>query len=162
MSKLIPLTNGEFTLVDDEDYEELAKYKWGVLKVHQSSHATRTTKTKNESRFMHRIIFKAKTGEPFIDHIDGNGLNNQKSNLRWASRSENMQNSKKTLGKRHSKYKGVSFHKGSKKWCANIRKETKKIYLGLFETEIAAAQCYNKVAKEIFGAFAKINLIEGE
>ena len=94
-----------------------------------------------------------------VDHIDRNKLNNHVSNLRWATIIENSGN-KLTYKGSVSKYKGVSFHKLSKKWQAELQANGKRKYLGLFKSEKEAALAYNKKAKEIFGDFALLNNME--
>lgn len=105
---------------------------------------------------MHQMLLKVNRNSE-IDHIDGNGLNNQKANLRECSRSQNNMNQHKTSGT--SKYKGVYYHKLRKKWSAFITLNRKAMYLGLFSSEIEAAEAYNTKAKELFGAFAYLNEI---
>ena len=101
--KQIPLTKNKFTLVDDEDYELVNKYNWYFGAGYARS---------MEKILMHRLIMKAKKGQ-MIDHIDGNGLNNQRSNLRFCTHSQNMAN-KKGFKNTSSKYKGVYTHIDSK------------------------------------------------
>ena len=112
--KEIKISNGYTTLVDDDDFEKLNKIKW------QSLVKSNTIYACNNIGRMHRIIMDAKKGE-IIDHLDGNGLNNQKSNLRNCTFQENMRN-KRTWGK--IKYNGVSFNKKTKsfpfRWQTDI------------------------------------------
>jgi HNH endonuclease/AP2 domain len=93
---------------------------------------------------LHRVIMGAKTGE-LVDHINGNGLDNRKSNLRFATKSQNGANSKR---------KGYSFHKASGKWRATITKNYKQYTLGYFDTEEEARKAYKKAHAEIFGEFS--------
>ena len=147
--KQIPLTQGKFALVDDEDYEKLSQSKWNE----------RGTRTNVYARTqgglsMHRLLMGSQGDE--IDHIDGNGLNNQKSNLRVCTRAENSRNRK--LGKTNkSGYKGVSWKTENKKWQVAIMKDAKQIHLGYFFCLIKAAKAYDKAAKKLFGEFAKLN-----
>ena len=93
-----------------------------------------------------------------VDHIDRNTLNNQVTNLRYATRSQNQMN----RGKQQNtslKYKGVSFHTRDRKWTAQIKIEGKMIRLGYFTSEEAAAEAYNTKAIELFGEFANLNVI---
>jgi len=146
---------GKFTMVDDEDAARLEEM--GV----SLSLTTRYAQFRYKGKVwkLHRFIMKVKKGE-FVDHIDGNGLNNCKSNLRFCTLSENQAN--KSSPKGTSKYKGISFIKKTKKWRADIRKNYKQIYLGTFETETDAALAYNAKAKELFGEFAYLNQIKDE
>lgn len=106
---------------------------------------------------MHRLIMGAPKGKE-VDHIDGNGLNNQKSNLRICDRFQNTQNCiprKNTT----SKYRGVSWGSRENKWKAQISAFNKSHYIGCFSLETKAAEAYNKKAMELFGEFAKLNII---
>lgn len=106
----------------------------------------------------HRIAFLMHTGKQpmIIDHIDGNPSNNDFSNLREATVSQNNANSKCTEGKT-SKYKGVAWHAAARKWEAYISIQNKKKHLGLFSTETAAANAYDFCASKVHGKYAKLN-----
>lgn len=150
----IKLTKGYVALVDDDDYELLSKYKWTALERGTCTYAV-TMVT------MHRLIKgEYKNTGALVDHIDGNGLNNQKQNLRLANRRENTQNRRKAQNKNgkpfSSQYKGVSFE--SNKWRSKIVVDGKKINLGRFENELDAAKAYDTAAIKYFGSFAKLNL----
>ena len=104
---------------------------------------------------MHRQILEAPKGV-WVDHIDGNGLNNRKSNLRLCSATENACN-RRPVPNCHSRYKGVSWHKRQKKWAVRIAKRGKGIHLGSFDDEIEAAVAYDRKAEVLFGEFAYLN-----
>lgn len=104
---------------------------------------------------MHRLIIGA-IDRRLIDHVDGNGLNNQKHNLRVASASQNIANSRKREIA-SSKFKGVGWHKSAQKWEAYICPNRHKIHLGLFEIEEQAAVAYDRAARYHFGNFARLN-----
>jgi len=106
---------------------------------------------------MHRFIMKP-PDDLVVDHIDGNGLNNTRANLRICTYQQNIFN-RKGWGK-DSKYKGVSWDKRSKKWRAKIRYNSKDKHLGVFEDEIEAAKEYDKEAAKLFGEFAYLNFPE--
>jgi hypothetical protein len=89
-----------------------------------------------------------------VDHIDCDPLNNSISNLRLATRSQNLANTRKKAG-RTSKYKGVYWQKHTQKWMARIQVKGKSLYLGIFDSEEEAHAAYCKSAKEHFGAFAR-------
>lgn len=154
--KTIPLTKGMVALVDDEDYQLISKYKWyATLNEDGKHYAKRRTSTKHQV-YLHREIMKASSGVE-IDHIDGNGLNNQKSNLRYCIRRQNAMNTIKRKPSATSKYKGVCWHKGGKKWQSQIHPSGRSILLGLFKNEIDAAIAYNKAAMKHYGEFARLN-----
>lgn len=163
-SKLHKIPTGLFTLVDDEDYEYLNQWKWGIDKRKYTNYAVR----KGKSIQMHQVIMNTKKGE-FVDHKNGFGLDNRKINLRKATRSQNQMN-KRSFGT--SRYLGVNLHKTkhfskrkghyiidntSKPWRAAIKTNTKLIYLGIFKTEEEAALAYNEAAKKYHGEFARLN-----
>lgn len=154
MTKQIPLTQGKFALVDDEDYEELMKYKWYF----DNGYARRDGPAPIKKRIlMHRQIMNAKAGQD-VDHINHDGLDNRRINIRLCTTSQNMQNSK--LYKNNSTgLKGVRFHKRMKKYQASIRINGKAKHLGTFENPIDAAKVYNEAALKLFGEFANFNKI---
>ncbi len=156
--KRIPLTKGKFALVDDEDYKWLNQWKWHAFKQKTTNcwYARRIINT-YEERFslgMHRDILKPKK-ENDCDHIDGNGLNNRRSNLRECTRSQNSQNQVSTCGS--SKYKGVCWDKDKKKWLASIYWKGKNVYLARTNNEEDSAIYYNVAAQFLFGEFARLN-----
>ena len=161
--KQIPLSHGLFAQVDDEDYEYLNKYKWYVRKTKTVGvyYATTCIKVngKQRSQSMHRIIMGDSSLKPQIDHIDGNGLNNQKHNLRFCTAQENQMNQhKRTYG--YSIYKGVSWCKPTEKWIARIMRNGKSYHLGSFNTDTEAAKAYDSFAIKNDGLFARLNLTE--
>lgn len=107
---------------------------------------------------MHRFILDAPTGLE-VDHIDKDGLNNQRDNLRIASRIQNSWNNGPN-SKNKSGFKGVSFRKETKKWVAHIIVNGKQIYLGGFDNKVDAAKAHDKAARELEGEFAYLNFPE--
>lgn len=140
--KTIPLTMGRFVMVDDEDYAELSKYKWQCKhprkNTYYAARSIRGEDGKQHTVGMHRIIMGCPEGYD-IDHIDGNGLNNCRSNLRVTTRRQNLQN---RHNKTSSKYVGVCFDKESGKWSSTIRISNKCVHLGRFKTEEDAFKAY--------------------
>lgn len=157
--KKIPLSQGYSAIVDKDDYDELSKYKWNA-RVHRGGlvYAVRTSRRiagKQYSIAMHRVVLKARAGV-IIDHINGNSLDNRKKNLRICSHKENCRNMR-ARSSGTSRYRGVSWNSECRKWCAQIVVDGKRLYLGLFEKELAAAKAYDSAAKKHFGAFARLN-----
>ncbi len=156
----IPLTRGEFALVDDEDFEMLNAFKWHCLYCGSGTRKIPYAKRSDYSSgkqigiSMHRVILGA--ASELVDHIDGNGLNNQKSNLRLCTHAQNLMNQRK---QRFDHFKGVRFHKKDKRWQAYIVKDKRMIHLGSFDFSIDAAIAYNEAAKRLFGEFANLNQI---
>ena len=103
---------------------------------------------------MHREIMGASPGQ-YVDHIDGDGLNNRKSNLRLCNSMENGGNQKSRGGT--SKYKGVYFYRPTKKWKAQVRVGGKKTHLGYFNKEEDAAMAHDAAAREAFGEYCCVN-----
>jgi hypothetical protein len=154
MAKEIQLTQGQVAIVDDADYEWLSQWKWHV---NSNGYANRTEhqSSKATTISMHRLITDAPKGMD-VDHIDGNPLNNQRSNLRIATRTENQRNQRAVRGG-SSQYKGVHIHRQTGKWEARIKVNRQGIYLGLHSSEIDAARAYDEAARKYFGEFAKTN-----
>lgn len=104
---------------------------------------------------LHTFIMDAKPGR-IIDHIDGDGLNNQRSNLRLSTQCGNNQNRGKSRNNT-SGYKGVYWHSHHDKWVASISSNNKRIYLGYFDDPIEAAKAYDAAAEKYHGRFGKLN-----
>lgn len=153
--KRIPLTQGKFALVDDEDYEWLSQWKWCADKGRNTYYASRNdNENKRQTTIrMHRELCQS---EEDVDHIDGDGLNNQKRNLRSCSSGQNSYNQRKSKNNT-SGFKGVSWDKEKKKWAAYINFQRKKIHLGYFEDKIDASKSYDNAAIKYFGEFASLN-----
>lgn len=157
--KQIPLSQGKFALVDDEDYEFLMQWKWCAHKEYNTYYAIRgrraLEKTGATKIKMHRQILGITDPKILVDHIDHNGLNNQRSNIRQCTHHQNLMNSGRVSGV--SKFRGVWWDKARSKWEAGLRMKYIKKYLGRFDSETDAAIAYNKAAKEHFGEFAFLN-----
>lgn len=161
--KEIPLSQGKVAFVDDEDYEALACHKWYAHKSKKSSifYAVRKITVSPKKRFMlsmHRVITDTPPGVQ-IDHRDGNGLNNQRYNMRFATIAQNAQNVPK---RRHNKsgFKGV--HSANGRWNATIRINHKPVHLGGFTSADEAARAYDRAAIQCHGEFAYLNFPEVE
>lgn len=151
--RLIPLTRGQFAIVDAKDYPALTKYKWFAEGANGKYYAVR--KKNGKSIKMHRQIKKAPP-HLVVDHIDHNGLNNTNANLRLATFTQNCQNQQRASHKT-SKYKGVHWHKKQKKWAAQITANKKPHHLGYFKEETQAAKAYDRAAKKYHRQFASLN-----
>lgn len=155
--KQIPLTQGKVALVDDEDFEWLNQWKWCAIRGRKTWYAARGEMRNKKTTYirMHREILKTPKGMD-TDHKDHNGLNNCRNNLRIATNSQNQHN-QLLRGIGTSKYKGVSWDKGRKKWRAVIRVNKKTKSIGRFTTEVAAAKAYDCRAKKLYGEYACVN-----
>lgn len=158
--KKIPLTQGKFTMVDDEDFERVSEHKWCASKRYgKKYYAVRglTIEGYQTSMSIHRLIMNAKKGQE-VDHIDGDGLNNRRSNLRFCTKAQNQMNRAVSIGS--SVYKGVYLSTKKDKWRACVRFNRKVTHLGYFATQKAAALAYDEKARELFGDFARPNFQE--
>jgi len=155
--KVILLNHGKVTFVDDEDFEWLNQWKWHAKKYHRTWYAQRGGFINNRQMtiFMHREILKTPLGKE-TDHKDGDGLNNQRENLRPATKAQNRQNQRPQEGCT-SGFKGVHWDRGSNKWRTHIKIKGKQIHLGVFLSEIDAAKAYDRAAYRYFGEFARTN-----
>jgi len=158
--KKIPLTRDQFAIVDDADFEHLNQFKWCAVKMQTGFRAARNEpRVRGQKRkliLMSRYLLDAAVGQ-YVDHRNGNPLDNQRDNLRICSNAENARNSR-----RHSKanpdstFKGVTWAKTSKRWRAL---HNHKI-LGYFDVETDAARAVDVAAKAAYGQFARLNFNE--
>lgn len=156
--KKIPLTKGKYALVDEEDYDYLSKWKWCCDSKGYGFRTEKRSETGRQKRrgvYIHREVMSNPKGLQ-IDHINGDTLDNRKSNLRLASHSENMRNRK--LQKNNTTgYKGVWFNKKRNRYIATIRINGQSRTIKSAETAEEAAEAYNERATEIYGNFARLN-----
>lgn len=161
-TRSIPLTGkraaGRVAIVDEADYKIVFGHTWYFREQqgddqHRSVGPYAKTTMKIDGRpvvlLMHQLI----TGWPLTDHRNGNGLDNRRSNLRHATPAQNAYNAQGQLG-HSSRFKGVTWHKGVRKWQATIKAEGKNHYLGVFESEEDAARAYEEAALNLHGSYA--------
>jgi len=159
MAQTIALTQDRIARVDDEDWESLSQFKWQASLGSSCIYAVRTDCSARSRRtlLMHRVILSPPP-DMEIDHINGDGLDNRRSNLRACTRSQNHMNMRKRRGC-SSTYKGVSWYKRGRNWQAHIKYQGIQYYLGRFDDEREAARAYNVAAQQHFGEFAQLNEI---
>jgi len=159
--RMIPLTQGQYAIVDDANYEALNKHKWCAAKMHGKYYAIRGVRNDSKTRtvYLHREILQPAVGQE-IDHINGNPLDNRDNNLRLCTSAQNHMNQRPRGGS--SQFKGVTWHKRNKKWQAEIQHNGKSYWLSAFADETDAARAYDKAAREHFGEFARLNFPERE
>ncbi len=159
--KEIQLTQGKVALVDDEDFEYLSQWKWCAARHGRIFYAVSRIliSGKLSGIAMHRLVLGLKDRNILCDHADGNGLNNQRYNLRKADYRQNGRNRAKGDGT-SSLFKGVSWCSTRKKWAVSIMASDRRIFLGYGKSEVDAAVMYNAAALKHFGEFAKLNTIE--
>lgn len=143
-------TPGLVALVDDEDYDLVSQLSWSANGPNNYPYNSTT------HLLLHHVVMLS--FEEF-DHIDLDGLNNQKSNLRPCSRSLNMFNVEKKAGTYTSKYKGVSWAKHARLWRCTVTKDYKQIHIGYYPSAEDAALAYNAAASQLVGEFARLNHI---
>lgn len=160
--KTIPLTQGKTAMVDDADYEELSKYPWHALYNSFNFYAVRHTRVdgKRLYLYMHRHILCLPFGDPREgDHRDGDGLNNQRYNLRVCTKQQNIRNQRLRKGPKSSQFKGVSWHTEHQRWASYLYVNGRQLRLGYFSSETDAALAYNVAALTYHGEFARLNVV---
>ncbi len=154
----VKLTRGLVAIIDVEDLELVSQFKWYATRGQNTDYATRKQRVGDRQKtvILHRFLLSAPSGM-HVDHINGNGLDNRRENLRLCTLSDNLKNRQKPKGCR-SEFKGVSKNRdGSPKpWRATIQID-KKPRVKSFPNEIEAALWYDKMAMEHFGEFANLN-----
>ena|SRR5208337_938909 len=160
-SRHIPLTQGQFAIVDASDFEWLSRWKWCLLKLRDDLMYAQTWvydgRCGRPFYLMHRLILGAKKGQ-FCDHKNWNGIDNRRSNLRLCTRSQNQANRPLQSNNIYG-YRGIYFDPERVKWEAKIKVQSKTVHLGRYETKEQAARAYNDAATFYFGEFAQLNLI---
>lgn len=157
MVKNIPMNQGKFVFVDDEDYDYLMQWRW-TFNPHGGGYASRTDRTgvKQKTVLMHRQIMDASRNQ-IVDHINRDRLDNRRVNLRVCTPLENARNAGKRKDGLTSNYKGVFFIDRNGKFGSAIQVSGRRISLGYYDNEMDAAYYYNQKAIEYFGEFAALN-----
>lgn len=144
-SWIIPLTKGYEALVDEDDVFALSDFNWCVMEGRGVKYAVCKPKGGMKNILMHRVISQT-PNDMVTDHINGNGLDNRKQNLRVVTQRENLQNRR---DHRSGKLVGSSFNIGARRWEAYIRIDGRKQFLGLYDTEMEAHEAYLEACEEL-------------
>lgn len=157
-ARRVPLSHSPVTLVDDADFQRVTDAgPWQYGQCGAKVYAQRAVRQPDGTTKVERL-HTFLTGWPLVDHIDGNGLNNRRSNLRPATASQNNANSRARLGL--SGYRGVALHKPTGLWRAYVQVGGKTKSCGYFRDVIEAAKARDKAAREAHGEFARLNFPE--
>lgn len=148
--RYLELAGGKHAIVDVDDFDYLSQWRW---RVKSSGYAV--AEIDGKAVRMHRLVNKTPDGL-VTDHINGNKLDNRKSNLRTVTQAKNLMNRRGNKIST-SPFKGVSWDKGNNRWVAQIKYGGKCRHLGSFKDEISAALAYNSAAVKYFGEYAHIN-----
>jgi hypothetical protein len=153
----IPLTQGQYAIVDAEDYERVSQFKWCISRVGHQLYAYR--KHHGKTLRMHQFIMNPPKGM-VVDHIDGNGLDNRRGNLRICTRAQNAWNqTRRKSPNASSQYVGVHRHKHRPaQWYVMIQCDGAVTNMGPFDTEIEAARARDYRVVEVHGPYAHVNL----
>lgn len=151
--KEIPLTQGRVALVDDEDYECLASFRWCANRKGSTFYAV--FRDHKKSTYMHRLLLSA-PADMLVDHISGDGLDNRRQNIRLATRAQNGMNRGRPANNT-SGFKGVHFEVRTGRWRADIASEGGSKCLGRFPDPEEAYAAYCDAAKELHGEFARVS-----
>jgi hypothetical protein len=159
MAKQISLTQGKVALIDDVDFDRVKQFKWCASNEHGLCYAIRRIYSPDGKRLMqrmHRLILGLQLGDKrHCDHVNHDGLDNQRHNLRICTCSQNHQN---TISKHGiSQFKGVTWDKARRRWASQIKVNGKHLVLGRYKSETEAAKAYDEAAKKHFGEFARPN-----
>lgn len=152
----IPLSQGEFAVIDTDDYPLVASRTWMLSKGYAVTEMSRRSTTPRRRILMHHLIIGEKR---MVDHRDGDGLNNRRNNLRTCTPQQNLQNMRPKAN--HLPYKGIYFNKKTRRYQAQITLDYKKRFLGRFDNPLSAAIAYDREALKLFGEFARLNFPQG-
>jgi hypothetical protein len=159
LARFIPVGRNHMALVDESDYARLLVFRWHL---NQSGYAVRVQHSprvrgkRTSAQFrMHRLVLEAPP-DLQVDHINGDRLDNRRSNLRLATAAEQRRNEGVVRGG-SSRFKGVTWSKERGLWEAQIKHQRKRMFLGRYRDEVLAARAYDETARSLFGEFARLN-----
>ncbi len=158
----IDLGQGDWTIVDQQDYYRYGNLNWSVMASNGKLYAACILKTgpmKTNLVRLHRLILSPPPGL-LVDHKNSNSLDNRRENLRPATRSQNACNRRSSKSKKSSRFIGPSLDKRRGKWAVKLINNGNRIWIGYFEDEIEAAHTYDAAAKKYHGEFARLNFPE--
>jgi hypothetical protein len=159
----IPLSQGKYALIDDEDAHLASESRWFATRRATATYAFRNVRRPGQKptiELLHRAIMRAAPGTQ-VDHINRDGLDNRRENLRLTTPSLNQANSRKRASSA-SPWKGARYRGPSRGWQARIRVHGKDIHLGRFASGVEAAVAYDAAALRYFGEHARLNLPRAE
>lgn len=149
-----------FATIDAEDFKRVSDFRWYARRTRRNYYAVTHLMVgfkKYRKIYLHRFIMEAPTGVQ-VDHVNGNGLENQKINLRLCTSAENNRAKRRKIRSATSRFRGVSFETQTQQWKAQIRaNKSHTLNLGRFFDEVSAAKAYDEAAKHYFGEFAHLN-----
>lgn len=157
---VITTTKGEEILIDEEDLPLVQGFGWYVW-TNPNKPRYAVAKIGGKQIRMHRILMNPSGKEQFVDHVNGNGLDNRRENLRLCSRGQNARNARKRRDGLSSKFRGVCWHKAANGFAAQIQHNGRHSHLGVFKTQERAAAEYDLAAIEMHGEFARLNFPDG-
>ncbi len=153
------LGNQHFALVDVHDLRVLVSRVWRITRRSHTDYAVTSYRVNGRlaTVYMHHFLLDPPQGKE-VHHINGDGLDNRRSNLVICTHAENMQAQVKHIKTTHSRYKGVTWVKDKAKWSGRItRSDGRRIFLGYFDSEVDGARAYDRAAQAMFGDFARLN-----
>jgi len=156
--KEIPLTRGYTALVDDADFPLVSQSRWQARPDRNTVYASRGVRDgsgKTKTLYMHVALLDAGDGL-VVDHINGNGLDNRRKNLRIATRGQNVHHSFTTVKNKHG-FRGISFIERYQRWQVSMKTGGRNTYVGFYATAEEAARAYDAKALEVYGEFARLN-----
>jgi len=155
MTTEVELSQGKTAIVSDQDYDRVSRYTWHTFRIHRTWYVA-TNGINGKRTYLHRFIMQANPGAE-VDHINGNGLDNRRCNLRLCTHAQNLANQRHQQRKTSSPHKGVTWCKKGRVWLAQIKANQKHYNLGSYDSEEDAARAYNRAANEYFGEYARLN-----